>query len=714
MSIVEPSKISVPFADSGLKNSIPQTANNTTGKAGFDKGFPERTMLPKASGGIPPSGMDFNGILFDVTAAIRYMQAGGKPTYDSSFASAIGGYPLGAVLIGDDGVSVFQNAVAGNQADPNSGGDGWARPDLQVMELYRRSYAEAGYNVVGTFQGGFTLVNANDVGIDLATGKGYTGPAGAVAAGTNPTSWGFVDVSSALLRSALLQNTMTIRNEKLALKYYIHASDYGVIDDYYLITPTVLATLIGGVTGYSYAIAINPNPTDNADKIQKALNELAPGGVLDFSGMRGIGISRTMLVMTERVSVVSDNKDISQIFPVSGFSGTCLFRFGDGTQAYQKTKGIGYIAAINGAGDDVSGIESHNFYNFEATDIKAQSGNYRTRECAGIDIIDGRHTLIDGSNLHNSFCYGMIIRKHLTGLKIYGNAFDESDCAIISKGNIVELTTLGNEFGSSRPNPTYPAPVNGVTIDLRVGVHGSVSINDLFSGGGGTKYHIRWNYINSMNIDGIYNTASRFAIAGNEGTSRIVAIKGTFRGNGSARTTTDPSLGTSDPDTSPFCCDVHLAKAYLYPTNIAVNSDSTVPSAWVAGGENNLQTSNVTMSDTSNSGTSVGYVHSKLIEKGADLQRGLLNYKTIGAISVSVPGATITNGTPLTGVASVAGATVGDTVAVSFKDSTMNGNLVASGKVQSGGIVRWVIVNTSGTPVTIAATELSVSILKTK
>lgn len=196
--ISDPKKFLTAFAESGLKNSIPETANNTTGKAGFDKGFPERTMLPKVYGGIPPSGMDFNGILYDITSAIRYMQAGGRPTFDAAFAAAIGGYPSGAILIGDDGASVFQNSVAGNETDPNSGGSGWARPDLQVMELYRRSYAEAGYNVVGTFQAGFTIVNANDVGIDETTGKGYAGPAGPVAAGTNPTSGGFVDRSWAL------------------------------------------------------------------------------------------------------------------------------------------------------------------------------------------------------------------------------------------------------------------------------------------------------------------------------------------------------------------------------------------------------------------------------------------------------------------------------------------------------------------------------------
>ncbi len=70
-----------------------------------------------------------------------------------------------------------------------------------VSEALRRSYAEAGYNVVGTFQAGFTYVNANDVGIDLTNGKGYTGPVGYVTPGTDPTRGGFVDRSGVLLRN---------------------------------------------------------------------------------------------------------------------------------------------------------------------------------------------------------------------------------------------------------------------------------------------------------------------------------------------------------------------------------------------------------------------------------------------------------------------------------------------------------------------------------
>lgn len=71
-----------------------------------------------------------------------------------------------------------------------------------VRESIHRSYAEAGYNLVdGSFEAGGTLVKANDALLQERTGKAYTGPAGVVAAGTNPASGGFVDRSGELLRS---------------------------------------------------------------------------------------------------------------------------------------------------------------------------------------------------------------------------------------------------------------------------------------------------------------------------------------------------------------------------------------------------------------------------------------------------------------------------------------------------------------------------------
>ena len=74
----------------------------------------------------------------------------------------------------------------------------------QAREALRRSYAEAGYNLVpGSFEAGGTLVNTNDVLLQERTGKAFSGPAGAVAAGTNPASGGFVDISVELSRFSL-------------------------------------------------------------------------------------------------------------------------------------------------------------------------------------------------------------------------------------------------------------------------------------------------------------------------------------------------------------------------------------------------------------------------------------------------------------------------------------------------------------------------------
>lgn len=70
---------------------------------------------------------------------------------------------------------------------------------VQAREALRRSYAEAGYNLVaGSFEAGGTLVNANDVLLQERTGKAFSGPAGVVSAGTNPAIGGFVDRSGVL------------------------------------------------------------------------------------------------------------------------------------------------------------------------------------------------------------------------------------------------------------------------------------------------------------------------------------------------------------------------------------------------------------------------------------------------------------------------------------------------------------------------------------
>lgn len=77
----------------------------------------------------------------------------------------------------------------------------------ETREALRRSYAEAGYNLVeGSFEAGGTLVNANDVLLQERTGKAFSGPAGTVAAGTNPASGGFVDKSGTSASASAISN----------------------------------------------------------------------------------------------------------------------------------------------------------------------------------------------------------------------------------------------------------------------------------------------------------------------------------------------------------------------------------------------------------------------------------------------------------------------------------------------------------------------------
>lgn len=130
MSVSEPGKIITPWAESGLKNPIPPAANPATGRAGFDQGFSAINMTAKEAGGIPPFGQDFNGIFYDVTNILRYMQAGGQPTFSSALATAIGGYPKGAMVLGSDGVTLWQSKVGGNFTDPDVDPDDWGTFDI--------------------------------------------------------------------------------------------------------------------------------------------------------------------------------------------------------------------------------------------------------------------------------------------------------------------------------------------------------------------------------------------------------------------------------------------------------------------------------------------------------------------------------------------------------------------------------------------------------
>lgn len=122
-----PRKLSIPFADSGEKRTIPNTSQIgiENGWASYPDGFPPLTRISLAAGGVPPSGFDFNGVLYDISNAAKWSATGGHYKYDSAFSSAIGGYPKGAILANTESDGFWQSITENNTTNPDAGGAGW-------------------------------------------------------------------------------------------------------------------------------------------------------------------------------------------------------------------------------------------------------------------------------------------------------------------------------------------------------------------------------------------------------------------------------------------------------------------------------------------------------------------------------------------------------------------------------------------------------------
>ena len=129
-----PAKMTYIFASSGTKNTVPPTTSGISApnQAAYSTGFPSSTFLPVPSGGLPPFGADFNGILFSVTGTLTYLSGGGFYTYDSAYATANSGYAQGALILKSNGLGYWQNLTDGNTTNPDAGGTGWADPFINA------------------------------------------------------------------------------------------------------------------------------------------------------------------------------------------------------------------------------------------------------------------------------------------------------------------------------------------------------------------------------------------------------------------------------------------------------------------------------------------------------------------------------------------------------------------------------------------------------
>lgn len=151
-----PAKFPIPWAANaggGFISPIPtasQIAINP-GRASLNDGFPPLNFQPVGAGGVPPFGQDMNGILNAITLWSRWQAAGGQARYDATFATAIGGYPMGAMLSGSTSGTVWLNTVDDNITDPEGVSPaGWINLATQSASIS-----------VGTDTGGANVLTAN-------------------------------------------------------------------------------------------------------------------------------------------------------------------------------------------------------------------------------------------------------------------------------------------------------------------------------------------------------------------------------------------------------------------------------------------------------------------------------------------------------------------------------------------------------------------------
>ncbi len=165
--LTPPKKQPIPFAINGLREPIITTTPPGDNSTSYNDGFPETTMT---IGGLPPKGKGMNQILHELSDLSKWSSAGALNSFDPAFSTSIGGYPNGAILLGDDGMTIFISRVDNNSSNPNTGGAGWDNLKTYIIDGTVKTVNSNTPDVSGN-----VVLSAQDVGALPITGGTVTG-----------------------------------------------------------------------------------------------------------------------------------------------------------------------------------------------------------------------------------------------------------------------------------------------------------------------------------------------------------------------------------------------------------------------------------------------------------------------------------------------------------------------------------------------------------
>ena len=113
-------------ADASYVRTIPKTQTQSgSGEMSLALGWPPECAIPVAAGGKYPQMADANGVLNLLSAAVQQLQARFFGAYNADFATAIGGYPLNAIVSDTTAGKFWVSTAEDNTTAPGSDGASW-------------------------------------------------------------------------------------------------------------------------------------------------------------------------------------------------------------------------------------------------------------------------------------------------------------------------------------------------------------------------------------------------------------------------------------------------------------------------------------------------------------------------------------------------------------------------------------------------------------
>lgn len=418
-----PTKFPVPFAQgAGPPYSRPIPLSTTDqNAASLTLGFPPNTFVNVNSGGSEPDGRDFNGVLNQLSAWSQWQAAGGPIYYDATFATAIGGYPQGALLMATSRANLWVSSVDNNTTNPDTGGANWvqigASPNLTAL-FATAVQNETWIYVHDTGTADALVVNPSPAVTSLVAGLRLSVLKGGFAnATTTPT----VNVNSLGAKTIVRSNNTPIQANDLPANAIFDLEYDGANFRLLQLQPTAVRRRLAANTTFFVSTTgsdVTGNGTSGTpwQTIQNAFNQ-----IYQNYDLAGFTVTIQLANGTYTAGVLWDGLFLGQIGPIvlSGNTsnpdlvriyvvGAACFHFRYGANIF--VQGFRLQCGLSGVGfggmmAEFGGYISHDFCWFDAmAGCNHMFANYGTITCFNPLLAAFGHYWIYGNAINHYYC----------------------------------------------------------------------------------------------------------------------------------------------------------------------------------------------------------------------------------------------------------------------------------------------------------------------